>query len=163
MIIHSLTLYTWGENQWKRSMEEKSNYFEVVAIELIMKLGTKEESMFDHAHVFVLLFRARTSSLQLNWKKTIVSEEVFCQICQKEQTLNHFLRWCPGLEWIRTQYGVNGGRYRYEDSVAVGREKRCCCLQAVSYKYCSYGENGKVQESKWKENKIERLYSYREP
>ena len=97
-------VYTWGESQWRRTMEEKST----LEMYRTNKEIIREEPMYDNTHGSMLLFRARTNSLPLNWRKRFVSEEVLCQICwEEEETLNHFLRRCPGLERIRTQHGMN--------------------------------------------------------
>ncbi|MPC54491.1 hypothetical protein E2C01_048410 [Portunus trituberculatus] len=72
------------------------------------KKEIKEENIYDNTFKSKLLFRCRTNSLQLNWRKRFSGGEEKCDICQEgeSETLQHFLLHCQGLKDIHSRYAI---------------------------------------------------------
>ena len=48
---------------------------------------------------------ARTNTLNLNWRNKFKNEETKCDLCkQEEESLQHFLLYCPELSNIRMKH-----------------------------------------------------------
>ena len=79
-----------------------------------------EERIYNNSFGSVILFRCRTNTLKLNWRRRYQGGEVECPRCgeREEETLDHFLRQCSGLRHIRARHGV-----REEDELE--RESGC--------------------------------------
>ena len=76
-------------NLWKDEIQQKStlkNY-------LIWKNNIKEEEkLYGNGLDSAILFRARTNTLDLQWRKRFIGEDTKCKLCQEEEkTLEHFL------------------------------------------------------------------------
>ena len=69
----------------------------------------EEELLYDNTEESVLLFRARTNTLPLNWRKRFQqndeNESTLCPLCSREEeTLAHFLLSCQELMSVRRKY-----------------------------------------------------------
>ena len=73
------------------------------------KLQIRQEKHYDNSFESCLLFRARSNSLQLGWRKRFNGEDTSCPVCNIgiEETLQHFVTGCAALEDLRIVYGVN--------------------------------------------------------
>ena len=94
----------WGEKKWRKDMEGKST----LNMYFMNKKEIKEENIYDNTFKSRLLFRCRTNSLQLNWRKRFNGGEEKCEVCLQgeSETLQHFLLYCEGLKDIRTKYTI---------------------------------------------------------
>ena len=94
----------WGERKWRIGMEGKST----LTMYFMNKKEIKEENIYDNTFKSKLLFRCRTNSLLLNWRKRFSGGEEKCDICQQgeSETLQHFLLHCEGLKDIRRKYTI---------------------------------------------------------
>ena len=94
----------WGERRWRIGMEGKST----LNMYYMYKKEIKEENIYDNSFQSNLMFRCRTNSLKLNWRKRFIGEEGKCIICHQgeEETLQHFLLHCEGLQNTRRKYNI---------------------------------------------------------
>ena len=94
------------DEQWREEMNGKTT----LAIYNIYKEKIKEESeIYDNSEESKLLFKARTNTLNLNWrsrfKRNLEEQNILCPMCQREEeTLEHFLLTCPNLMNIRSSW-----------------------------------------------------------
>ena len=93
----------WGEERWRVEMRQKST----LGTYCENKNHISEESIYyDNTFKSQLMFRCRTNSLALNWRKRFKGEEEECNLCrQGTETLNHFVLECSELETTRRKYG----------------------------------------------------------
>ena len=93
-------------NKW---YEEKSSKT-TLGIYNLFKTSIKEEtSIYDNTEESRILFKARTNTLNLNWRNRfkVNPDEIdtTCPMCgENEETLEHFLLRCPTNEDIRSKY-----------------------------------------------------------
>ena len=63
-----------------------------------------EENLYGNNQESMILFRARTNTLDLQWRKKFTNETIICQLCkEEEETLEHFLLDCKQLNYIRSE------------------------------------------------------------
>jgi len=69
----------------------------------------KQEMFYDNTWESVLLFRARSNSLQLDWRRRFLGGETRCKLCnsEDEETLEHFVLHCKFYENLRNEYDMN--------------------------------------------------------
>ena len=93
-------------NKWREEKSSKTT----LAIYNLFKNNIKEEnSIYDNSEESRLLFRARSNTLNLNWRNRFKINpnemDTICPMCREtEETLEHFLLRCPMIESIRTKY-----------------------------------------------------------
>ena len=82
----------YDENKWRDELQEKST------LELYRqwKVKIREISWFDNTPGSGLLFKARSNSLKLGWRKRFEGGEGRCKLCDtgEEETLLHFMKDC---------------------------------------------------------------------
>ena len=80
---------------WEREMSTKSS----LRVYRKYKKAIKEEKDYDNRNSSVLLFQARTNSLNLNGHKKNKVQERICKLCNKEdEDIIHFIFKCKRLE-----------------------------------------------------------------
>ena len=66
-----------------------------------------EEKFYDNTFGSVLLFKARSNCLKLNWRNRFQGGDVSCRLCGAQlETLEHFILECPGLHEIRQEFEI---------------------------------------------------------
>ena len=72
------------------------------------KTEIKQENFYDNTWESALLFRLRSNSLSLGWRKRFVGESTVCMSCElgTEETLLHFLVHCSCYDDLRIAYNV---------------------------------------------------------
>ena len=111
---------------WKNDLYEKST----LHIYSKFKDYIQEENFYDNTFESMLLFRGRSNTLKLNWRRRFESGETKCEICNsgEEETLEHFLVKCGGLDDVRGKYGVRDRKVEellmFSDALEVGLAKR---------------------------------------
>lgn len=72
------------------------------------KTKIKEEKFYTNDEGSTLVFRARTNTLKLNWRKRFEGGDIMCGLCGvEEETLEHFLKRCYRLEGVRREFHVD--------------------------------------------------------
>ena len=73
------------------------------------KTEIKEEAFYDNTWESVLVFRARTNTLNLNWRNRFSNGDITCKICNSgdEETLKHFICECLTTLELRQESGIN--------------------------------------------------------
>ena len=96
----------YDEMKWIEEMNEKST----LEMYRTYKREIKEERFYDNTTESCLMFRARSDTLKLGWRKRFEGGEVSCQLCNigEEETLSHFVEKCDRLQEIRREYGMEG-------------------------------------------------------
>ena len=94
------------ERKWRRDMEGKST----IDIYRTEKTQIKEERIYENNEASVLLFRARSNTLNLEWRQRYSDGDTSCKICDKnvEENLRHFTEECEALIEVRTRLGLIG-------------------------------------------------------
>ena len=95
----------YDENEWKveiTGMSTLNVYGE-------FKNQIKQENFYDNRWESVLLFRARSNSLALGWRKRFLGGNTQCILCdsQVEETLGHFLQACPYFNDTRSEHNMS--------------------------------------------------------
>ena len=96
--------YEYDKAMWLQELEKKST----LTIYKQHKTDIKEENFYDNSYKSILMYRARSNTLQLGWRKRYIREDVSCQLSRtgKEESLEHFLIQCRALEDIRIHFGL---------------------------------------------------------
>ena len=69
------------------------------------KMEIKEETWFENSERSVLMIKARTNCLELNWRKIYQMKDDTCPMCNREtETLEHFLLLCHSYDDLRAQH-----------------------------------------------------------
>ena len=91
----------WDTEQWKISIQSKKT----LQIYIRNKTNIKEETdIYDNTQGATLLFKSRTNTLPLEWRKIYTNNNTTCKICGKdEETLEHFIIECDTLKQTRKQ------------------------------------------------------------
>ena len=91
---------------WQQEMDNRTT----LELYRSFKRTIGQEDLYDNSYDSQLLFRARTNSLDLNWRKRFHGQTGECRLCEaeEEETLDHFLTRCAGLLEVRLEYGVEG-------------------------------------------------------
>ena len=86
---------------WKEEIQKK------VTLTYYNKFKTEiknEERIYGNNQESKVLFRARTNTLELQWRKKFINESTICQLCkEEEETLEHFLLDCQNLNNVRKE------------------------------------------------------------
>ena len=89
----------WDSGKWREELENKSS----IEIYKQWKSEISEETIYDNTYASVILFKARSNSLNLNNIKRHNGGCVNCYSCQNlEEDLIHFLLFCPDYRDIRS-------------------------------------------------------------
>ena len=81
----------WDTAKWRAEMEKK----ERLSIYRMWKKEIKEEEVYDNRYSSVILFKARTDTLPLNYKNRHSGGNIGCLLCGEErEDLEHFLLDC---------------------------------------------------------------------
>jgi len=133
----------WDLEGWRREIREKSTL-------AIYNVKERIEEMEDYRNDFgsVLLFRCRTNTLRLNWRRRFDGGCQECEMCGEEvEDLVHFVMVCPELENVRCRYSQ------------VSRKNIHVVLRFKNREETEVGEVLRYLMSLWKERekKIERL------
>ena len=95
----------YDEKMWIEEINEKST----LVLYRCFKTNIQEESFYDNTMESSLLFRARSNTLKLGWRKRYENENVKCQLCDlEEETQEHFIEKCPRLRNIRREHEMEG-------------------------------------------------------
>ena len=99
------TVNEYDESQWKRELELKST----ISIYRNEKTSIREEKIYENDEASTILFRARSNTLQLEWRQRFTDGDVKCKICNEgeEETLLHFVEKCVALQDTRERHGMN--------------------------------------------------------
>ena len=91
--------------EWRQSVTTKST----LKLYEEFKEGPKKELIYDNTFESGLLFRARSDTLDLRWRKRFQGEDVMCPLCgEEEETLQHYILKCSYLATIRQQFDIQG-------------------------------------------------------
>ena len=71
------TVNRYDEAAWLEELREKST----LTLYKQYKQVVREEKFYDNTYKSVLLFRARTNTLLLNWRRRFTDGEVRCELC----------------------------------------------------------------------------------
>ena len=96
----------FDENVWKNEMMQQST----MELYRQYKNNIRQEIFYDNTWDSVLLFRARSDSLNLGWRERFRGESCVCEMCddQQNETLVHFIIYCAAYDGIRDLYEVQG-------------------------------------------------------
>ena len=87
--------------KWKEEISQKSTLSKYASWKTEIK---GEEKIYGNSLDSAILFRARTNTLDLQWRKKITNEDTTCQLCGKEEeTLDHFILDCEKLNDVRSE------------------------------------------------------------
>jgi len=90
----------WETVRWRGRVESRST-LEIYA----RKVEIKDENMYRNNYGSVILFRCRTNTLKLNWRKRFEGGGEGCSMCgAAEEDLEHFLMRCPMLREVRERF-----------------------------------------------------------
>lgn len=90
----------WDSANWKEEVNSKSS----LVIYKRWKENIKEEKMYDNRPSSIILYKARSGTLQLNDRKRHTNGEVKCTLCGHEyEDLKHFILVCPSTNNERTK------------------------------------------------------------
>lgn len=93
----------YDERMWREELESKKT----LELYIAHKGKIKEEKFYDNTEESILMFKARSNTLKLNWRKRFEDGNVTCTICgREEETLYHFLKNCTRLTEVRDRYDV---------------------------------------------------------
>ena len=95
----------FDETTWLEELREKST----LTLYRQHKQVIREENFYDNTYKSILLFRARTNTLLLNWRRRFTDGEVRCELCDtgNEESLDHFLKECNAMRQIREKFEAN--------------------------------------------------------
>ena len=96
----------YEHNRWRSELEQRMT----VSLYARKKNVIKEESrLYSNDFRSQLLFKMRSNTLNLNWRKRFQNEDTGCSLCrQGEESLEHFLITCREYGNIRNEFGVVG-------------------------------------------------------
>ena len=87
---------------WKEEIQQKStltNYYRWKP-----EIG-EEERLYGNGIDSAILFRARTNTLDLQWRKRFTNDDTLCILCKREEeTLDHFILRCEKLNSVRSEH-----------------------------------------------------------
>ena len=65
----------------------------------------EEEKLYGNGLDSAILFRARTNTLDLQWRKRFVNEDTICKLCNRQdETIEYFILDCEKLNIVRSQF-----------------------------------------------------------
>ena len=87
---------------WKEEIQQKSTLTKYRSWKPAIN---EEEKLYGNGLDSAILFRARTNTLDLQWRKKFKNEDTLCVLCRKEEeTLEHFILTCENLNSVRSDY-----------------------------------------------------------
>jgi len=90
----------WEHRRWKTEVDSRST------LEYYRSKDKIGGESYTSGWGSRMLFRVRTNTVNLNWRARFWGGEVLCDICrEEEESLEHFVLRCPGLEEVRRQFG----------------------------------------------------------
>lgn len=94
----------FDSRNWLEDLQSKST----LHVYKNFKLNIKEEYFYDNTYESILLFRARSNTLKLNWRQRFEGGDVECKLCDggAEEDLEHFLIQCSALSAIRRSFDL---------------------------------------------------------
>ena len=94
------TTRIWDTNKWREEMENKSS----LSIYRHWKKDIKEAECYDNRPSSTIMYKARANCLPLHDRKRHTNEDTSCKVCSAEnETLEHFLLWCPAYQEKRKE------------------------------------------------------------
>ena len=95
-------MYRYDGERWDEERGTKST-LELYNRE---KVEVKDENLYENDWGSTLLFRGRTNTLRLNWRKEFLGGDTTCRVCNCGivETLEHFLVSCRGYDQLRTRH-----------------------------------------------------------
>ena len=90
----------WDTQSWLKGMQNK----ETLKVYGKYKTNVKEEIYFTNDEESKLMFRARTNTIDLNWRRKREQNDKKCPKCEQVETLQHFLLDCNSYNEIRAQH-----------------------------------------------------------
>ena len=107
----------WDTDQWTMGIRDKKT----LNLYGMFKTGIKEERYFTNDEASKLMFRARTDTLDLNWrKKNGLPSDRTCPNCYHQETLKHFLLDCDDYNEIRAKYTFFARPYNEDANELMG-------------------------------------------
>ena len=93
------------ERSWRTEIEKKSTL-----VHYRSKMNIRDEGIYGNDEASIVMFRARTKTLALGWRKRFVNEGTECLLCNQgmEEDLKHFVLECDYLRDVRENFGVDG-------------------------------------------------------
>ena len=86
------------------------------------KKEIKEEWVYDNRYSSVLLFKAKTDTLPLNYKNRHTGGDINCVICgEPREGRNHFLLDCPEQSEIRSELKELQQPYEEDRKKVIGK------------------------------------------
>ncbi len=94
----------YDEMVWLEELREKS----LLELYRQYKHVITEEELYDNTYKSVLIYRARTNTLKLNWRNRFTGGDESCELCRSgaEENLQHFIKECCALTSVRGQSEV---------------------------------------------------------
>jgi hypothetical protein len=87
-----------------------------------LRKNIEEGSVYDNVYSPVVLFRARTNTLQLEDRRRFGDGCMVCRMCGAEmENLYHFILWCPELGEERSSIVQLQQPYQEDEEDIVGR------------------------------------------
>ena len=85
---------------WQKEVEKRST------LEIYQMNKTRIEGVtwFDNSNSSSLMIRARSDSLNLNWRKKHIGQDTSCQCGYENESLKHFLLECENYAEIRKRF-----------------------------------------------------------
>ena len=96
-------VYKLDSEKWHNELRDKSS----IVLYKTFKLAIKEEKVYTNDFESVILFKIRSNTLKLNWRKRFEDGNTLCPLClSQEETLLHFLVECHVLDPVRRELGI---------------------------------------------------------
>lgn len=98
-------IYKFDLENWREEMRSKKTLN--IYNRFKMNIGQEKEDIYENDYASILLFRARTNTLQLGWRQEFVGGQVCCRMCDDAgavETLEHFLKECRAYTELKRAY-----------------------------------------------------------
>ena len=83
--------------KWINELDSKSS----LAIYKQFKNNIKEKKIYTNDYQSIVLFRCRSNTIKLNWRRIFEGGDTTCALCnEEEETLEHFLIKCTVLDTV---------------------------------------------------------------
>ena len=91
----------WDTREWINGLNTKST----MKLHRRFKNEIREEKWFRNGYKWSIMMNARADTLKLRWREWMTSDGKVCTICRSsEETLEHFILDCQGLQEVREKY-----------------------------------------------------------
>ena len=117
---------SYDSNKWLEELNEKST----LSVYKMFKSSIQQEGFYDNTFESLLLFRGRSNTLKLNWRRRFEGGDTHCELCTSgaEETLEHFMVQCSGLNDVRRKFGVENHNIedllKFSDILTIGLVKQ---------------------------------------